>query len=59
MVEALARSEVLPFALYERLLGVSRHRNLVFHGEVNEVDREILAELETAKAEIERLQAAA
>lgn len=56
MLEALWLSEALPAPLYERLLNVSRHRNLVFHGEVQEISREILDELELAKAEIESLK---
>ena len=59
MLEALLMAEALPGHLYERLLSVSRHRNLVFHGEVQEIDRELLNELEMARAEIARLRDAA
>lgn len=59
MVEALAMAEALPPDLYKRLLSISRHRNLVFHGEVEQIDRDVLKEVETAAKEIALLKHAA
>lgn len=55
MIEALKMAEALPGDLYDRLLNVSRHRNLVFHGQVQQVDPEILRDLDTVMAAVSRL----
>ena len=48
MLEALILSEVFSSELYQRLLEIGRHRNLVFHGEVSEVDPRIVEEVKRA-----------
>jgi len=55
MLETLVIVEALPQELYERLLTISRYRNLVFHGHLTEVDPRILRELEAAQSEFARL----
>jgi hypothetical protein len=45
MLEALIRSEIISFKLYERLLLANRYRNVVFHGHAEEVDRDIIHQL--------------
>jgi hypothetical protein len=52
MVEALLLAEVMPRELYDRLLSISRYRNLVFHGQVTDINREILQELALATKQL-------
>jgi len=55
MVETLTLAEALPSGLAERLLSINRYRNLVFHGHVEQVDAELLAELKAVRAQLEAL----
>jgi hypothetical protein len=41
IVETLMLAEALPSGLAERLLSISRYRNLVFHGHIEQVDAEL------------------
>lgn len=55
MVETLVLAEALPPSLRDLLLNVSRYRNLVFHGQVREIDPHVLQELDHAHREISQL----
>ncbi len=55
MLDALMAAEALPAALRNLLLNVSRYRNLVFHGQLREIDPHVLQELGHAQAEVSRL----
>jgi len=55
MLETLMIAEALPSGLHERLLAINRYRNLVFHGHVEQVDAELLAELKAIRAQLEQI----
>ena len=48
MLDYLGRGGVIPETLKAALLTVSRHRNLIFHGQVSRVDPEVIGEVRTA-----------
>ncbi len=55
MVETLNLAEALPAGLSERLQAISRYRNLVFHGHVEQVDAELLNELKAIRTQLDQV----
>ncbi|MGZ5437926.1 MAG: hypothetical protein ACXWID_06460 [Pyrinomonadaceae bacterium] len=55
MVEALRLAEIPPKGLYQKLLSLSRDRNLVFHGQVTKVSREVIEDLERVIDELSKI----
>lgn len=55
MIESLYRHEVIPRDLYNKLLETSKFRNLVFHGQVHQVDEAMVDHLRLVREQLERL----
>lgn len=55
MIEALLQNEVIDRVFFNELLKISKYRNLVFHGHVDQAEKEMVERVRTASNRIEQL----
>jgi uncharacterized protein YutE (UPF0331/DUF86 family) len=55
LIQLLVRREVLPYELAKRIENITHYRNLVIHGERDNVEDEVLTELIQVEDELNRL----